>query len=116
MSNQIETERKETAKNCAKLLAELEHDSLIEISSEEFYREYEASKGQENCTPIDIRNLTDFPCEVVSFTTDGWDYFIYSYVFSVGWEGDKDCISYICKKKTWTKQEMNEILSIMYSK
>lgn len=113
---QLNDTKKELTKNIARSFAEFVHwnNELEEITSEEFWTVYESNKDLEHTTKLHQIDYSDFPCSCWSFCIDGYDYFSYGYLINVGWEGDKDSIPFICRKKCLTHKEMNDVLHSLY--
>ena len=80
---------------------------IIEISKEEFLEQLNIA-DKENSSWVQGDSNTE--CFIIR--TDGMDYMQYSSLFSVGWQGDKDCDQFFCKIQTITKKEMEEISAI----
>ena len=110
LEEQLLNHKRELGKNIAQSLAELEHfnTEMEEITSQDFWKAFDKNRNT-----LTHHSYTDFPCESMSFSIDGWDYHSYSYLINVGWEGDKDVVSYVCRIKRYTRQEMEDIISWM---
>lgn len=77
---------------------------MDEILPEEFYEQlHEATK----------ENYNNYECNgdtsVQEIKTDGYTYMMYSSMWNVGWQGDKDSDHFWCKVKTTTKAEREEM-------
>jgi len=82
-------------------------NDLVEIPREEFFDALTIAE------PENIRhgsNGTDAGWTEIH--TDGVTYMQFTSHWQVGWQGDVDCDTFFCKKKTITKAEMEEISKI----
>ena len=110
LEEQLLTHKREVGKNIAQSLAELEHfnTKLEEITSQDFWNAFD-----KDVNTLNHHSYKDFPCECTSYCIDGWEYYSYGYLINVGWEGDKDVVSYVCRIKRMTTQEMDDLISWM---
>jgi hypothetical protein len=101
-------------KNQAQLIAELIHYGyeLESITREEFWNTYEENKSAEHRDDISSYEYKDFRCDCISYSIDGYKYYIYGYLINSGYDGF-DSVSYICRKKVSTNAEINAFVEMM---
>ena len=76
---------------------------MVKVSKEEFHTNFN----------VKTYNSYTMGCsDVTRYSIDGYDYFCYSTVYNVGWQGDVDCDEFICKVKTSTAKEIEEFCNI----
>ena len=69
---------------------------MIVIDSKEYFT---------NLNVETLNECTRAYSDVQKYSIDGYNYFCYSTVYNVGWQGDVDCDVFYCKIKTMTEAE-----------
>jgi hypothetical protein len=78
-------------------------NELIEIDDKEF----NVNMVADNKDNMSFKD--DGSTYVIRIRLEGWDYYSFSSMWQVGWQGDVDCDNFYCKIKTITHAEMEEI-------
>ncbi len=76
---------------------------ITTVSQEEFYSNFNKDT---------YHNRENGNTCIQKYAIDGYNYYFYSTVYNVGWQGDMDADCYICKVKTLTKAEIEHYSSI----
>lgn len=88
---------------------------IIEIPSHEYYELLNNAivNNDNNISTIDAH--IDGSTYIQTIHTDGMDYMMYSCTWNVGWQGDVDCDTFFCKKKTMSKVEREDLMKLFCS-
>jgi hypothetical protein len=79
---------------------------ITTVSHEEFYSNFNMDTYQ---------NYSNGNTYIQKYAIDGYDYYVYSTAYNVGWEGDMDCDQYFCKVKTMTQVERDDLRKLLTS-
>ncbi len=79
---------------------------ITTVSQEEFYSNFNKDT---------YRNYDNGNTCTQKYAIDGYDYYVYSTAYNVGWEGDMDCDQYFCKVKTMTQVERDDLYKLCLS-
>jgi hypothetical protein len=79
---------------------------ITTVSQEEFYSNFNKDT---------YYNCSNGNTCIQKYAIDGYDYYVYSTVYNVGWEGDMDADQYFCKVKTLTKAEIDDLHKLCMS-
>lgn len=82
------------------------NNDIKEIPREEFFNAFAIAE------PEDVTHHSDDSTDWIEIRTDGVTYMMFTSHWQVGWQGDVDCDTFFCKKKTISKAEMEEISKI----